>query len=319
MKAYGEDIPHRPLRHAVLAFAASLLPQSDFRVQSEHHLNEATSALRLRVCSPEHLDETDFFAAGMLMWISWIKARTEDAGKHMGGVMPLLQRLSTNLRRQGRSPSDMLIIYAPLVYGEARFYGGLPLDSMVPPELIQRRTTFSQRVKYQDELIKCGSSGVLWLSAEFQGLIDALWDLKWLLISYLLNSLSEADSRPNGLSTAMEYVRTEYDDPDLRKAVTKLENGEEGTQNSSEADEVLQYIRLKKRTIDLLIDILSAGTPLEGLLSYEAHVIAQDHVELGQSSRLARDGVAHEFYIWAYVIDLGVVALALATHGSGTG
>src|SRR5271169_1261743 len=151
MKAYGEDLPHLTLRHAVLAFAASLLPQSQFSEQSEYHIDQATTALKNQVAVPAKVHEADFFAAGMLMWVLWIKNRPKNALAHAKGAMLMLQHFLAN--SDGSGFSDMLTVYAPLVYGEARFYGALGLDSGFAPGLFQQRTTFKQRVKYQSMLI----------------------------------------------------------------------------------------------------------------------------------------------------------------------
>ena len=318
-KAYGEDIPHMPLRHAILAFASSLLPASQFGQQSEVHIQKATQMLRRKVSDPNNLHEADLFAAGMLMWVLWIKNRPKNALRHAQGSMAMLQQFWAGAK--DRPLSDMLTVFGPLVYGEARFYGALRLDSSFSLEL-QYRIGFKQRVKYQAELILSGSSTVPWLSGNCQALIDALWDLQWLLLSYLLELTSGSAEAPLQLPAAMQYVMEEYNDPDLQEALAVLEEWPEADRSrchSPVEEEVMDYLRIKKLSIDLLISILNSPTTLDGLFSDEAYSITKDQISLGCSQRIQRDGLAHEFYTWAYVIDLGLAGLALVVYGDGQG
>jgi hypothetical protein len=317
-KAYGEDIPHVPLRHAVLAFASALLPSADFGEQSEMHIQKATQALRRQVLTPSKIHEADLFTAGMLMWVLWIKNRPKNALRHAQGIMLILQQFWAAAKEHPLS--DMLTVFGPLVYGEARFYGALGLDSNFSLSL-QHRITFKQRMKYQAELILSGSSTVPWLSGNRQALIDALWDLQWLLLSYLLELTSGATEAASRLPAAMEYVMEEYNDRDLQHALAELANWPEAdrARHSAIEEEVMDYLCIKKLSIDLLIAVLCAPTTLEGLLSTEVYFIAKSQIQLGYSQRIQREGLAHEFYTWAYVIDLGLAGLALAAYGDGKG
>lgn len=319
MKEYGPDIPHLTLRHAVLAFAASLLPQSRFSEQSEHQINEATTALRRQVSSPTNVCEADFFAAGMMMWVLWIKNRPKNALTHAAGAMTMFLNF---LSKSNEAPlSDMLTVYGPLVYGEARFYGALGLDSQFSPGLFQKRTTFKERVKYQLELIYCGSLTVPWLTSGCQALIDAMWDLEWLLLSYLSAITSGAEHATEQLPAAMKHVMDEYNDPDLQHAMAGLERLQEADRArlTDVEEEVMEYLRLKKLSIDLLIVVLSTPSVLDGLVSLDAYSIAHEQTALGMSQRLQRVGQAHLFYTWAYVIDLGLAGLSLSVYGHGKG
>lgn len=324
-KAYGEDLPHLSLRHSILAFAASLLPPADFELQSEIHIQKATQALIKQTSNPNKVQEADFFAAGMLMWVLWIKNRPDNALKHAMGIMVMLQQFMERAKKdesEGKGGiSDMLKVFAPLVYSEARFYGALGLDSEISPELFKQRTTFAQRVKYQSELIFSGSETVPWLSGTGQGLIDALWDIQWLLLSYVLALTTGDEVAVANLPSALENVKAEYNDPDLRLAIRQLEENavhKLSGENPVE-DEVMSYLRIKKLSIDLLICVLDSSEVLEGFTSPAAYAIAQEQIALGAQARIQREGIAHEFYTWTYVIDLGITGLALAVYGDGRG
>jgi hypothetical protein len=324
-KAYGEDLPHLSLRHSILAFAASLLPPADFELRSEIHIQKSTQALIKQTSDANKLQEADLFAAGMLMWVLWIKNRPKNALKHAMGIMIMLQQFKERAKKDklegGSGMSDMLTVFAPLVYSEARFYGALGLDSEISPELFKQRTTFTQRVKYQTELIRSGSETVPWLSGKCQGLIDALWDIQWLLLSYV-SALTTGDAiAAANLPSAMEHVKKEYNDPDLRMAISYLEDDayhRSGDRNSVEG-EVMGYLRIKKLSIDLLICVLDSSDILEGFSSLTAYDIAREQLAIGAEARIQREGIAHEFYTWTYVIDLGLTGLALAVYGDGRG
>lgn len=319
-KAYGEDLPHLTLRHSILAFAASLLPQADFKVQSEFHIQKATQALIKQTSNPNKLQEADLFAAGMLMWVLWIKNRPNNAMKHAMGIMVMLQHFKELARDSNGGVSDMLKVFAPLVYGEARFYGALGLDSSIPSSLFQQRTTFIERVKYQYELTLSGSSTIPWLSSNCQALIDALWDIQWLLLSYVLGLTKENSEAATHLPSGLEYVKEEYNDADLQIAIAQLkERTDHSTTGNAIEDDVINYLRIKKLSIDLLLCVLNLLNISNGFTSPEAYAIAQEQLALASQTPVNRDGLTHEFYTWTYVIDLGLTGLALTVYGDGKG
>lgn len=319
-KAYGDFIPFDGLRHGVLAFAAAMLPESHFGEWLEIHIQKATQALIRRLAAPANINEADLFAAGMLMWVLWIKNRPDEALKHARGVMNMSQLLRE--KSDNYSLSDMLKVFGPLLYGDARFYLALRLELHFPSQVVQQRTTFKERIRYQAELILVGSSTVPWLSAGYQALIDALWDLQWLLLSYLSETLgSTNDNASSTLNCAMEYVLREYNDQDLQYALAELDlwPPADGSQHSAVEEEVIDYLCLKKLSIELLITTLLAPSTLQGLLSLESYSIAKKQFALAQSRPIPREGPAHDFYTWAFVIDLGLMGLAFCVHGDGKG
>lgn len=315
-KAYGEDIPHPTMRSAVLAFAASMLPVSEFGYRSEFHIQEATTALLRGVTNPAQLEEADIFAAGMLMWTLWIINRPKDAMQHALGSMSMFKHL---LAIPDRRPlSDMLTVFGPLVFADARFYGAIGLDS---PTLVRQRVSFKERVRYQRELILCGGPAVPWLSAKCQALIDALWELDWILLSYLLGVLSGTAEQVSRLPAAMGYIVEEFNDPDLQHAFRELENWSQADRsNVTEIEEeVMNFLCFRKLSIDLMVVILCSDSVIDGLLSFEAYTIAKQQLSLGRLQKVQRDGLAHETYTWAYAIDLGLCGLAIGVYGDGEG
>jgi hypothetical protein len=320
--SFGSSLPCGSLRHAVLAYSAGLLPEGQFRETSNRHAQKATRSLMRKLETPSVIGDADVFAASMLMWMLWIQNRREDAMTHANGVMAMLNYIWAN--SEEGDLSDMLKVFGPLAYGDAKFYVAMGLhdsDLRLPnPQHNRRRTTFNQRVKYHREIIRSGSANVAWLSATKFATTDSLWDVQRLLLSYL-SDVCNGDAIENAgrVQDAVQYILMEFNDPDLQHSLAAIEWQGNRSEGGTVEEEVTNYLSLQLLSIQLLITILSAITILDGLRSPKAKAIAKTQLARGRSRPLLREGPAHEFYTWAFVIDLGLVGLAFSPQETPEG
>ena len=312
--AYGESINCHTLRHAVLAYAAVLLPPSQFRECSDRHASEATRRLIRTLSAPETITETHVFAAGMLMWRFWVRNRKKDALIHAKGVMTML----SILWEKGGHQSAMLKVFGPLAYSDASFYVSMSEQSKEMDTA--HRTTFEQRVKYHHQMIQSGGPAIVWTSATVQAMADVLWDIQRVMLELLLetargdtNGYDENDSR-------VQYLWSEYNDADLQQAVAALEwDGQAEPRSRTVETEVKIYLLHQLLCIRLLMTLLRAPTILEGLSSQQVREIAEEQLLRGSSHRLLRAGEAFEVYTWAFVLNLGAAGLAFSPERTPEG
>jgi hypothetical protein len=196
----------------------------------------------------------------------------------------------------------------------------LTRSSVLPDHLSHRRTTFKHRVKYHSELIHSGSCEVSWLPATKLAVTDCLWDVQRLCLSYL-QDVSQGDRIENGarVQEAVQYVVEEFNDPDLQQALKEIQWQGNRSHIKTVEDEVTNYLSLQLLSIQFSITILTAPTLLEGLRSPKAQSIAMKQLSRGRACSLRREGPAHEFYTWAFVIDLGLIAMAFSPEETPEG
>ena len=313
-RAYGPSIHSHTLRHAVLAYAASLLPHSLYSDRSDHHAAEAISRLRLRLFDPEMLDETDAFAASILMRLRWLRDSKEDSSIHAKGVMDILKFLW----ERGRPQSTMLRVFGPLVNADAiRIYNSVshPSESST-----QYRTTFKPRIEYYQQLIRFGKPIIVWCSASVQALAGLLWDIQHTMLGLLLEAMNRGTHGYDERDSRVQYLWSEYYDPDVQDAIAAMGWPEEiNPRIRSLDDEVRTYLSHQVLCIRLLRIALTAPSILQGFGSTQAQDIAGEQLLRGSSHQLLQSGDAFEFYTWAFVLNLGISGLAYSPEQTPEG
>lgn len=85
---HGGSLPSMPLRHAIIALAASSLPPSRFGEEKNKHMSKAICALGSK--SPETVEDTDLLTA----YILWRTTPSKDQGlMHIKGMVAILNTL----------------------------------------------------------------------------------------------------------------------------------------------------------------------------------------------------------------------------------
>jgi len=303
--AYGKSIQSKALRHAVIAYAAALLPPTQFQETSERHASQATSLLMLKLDTPSTLAETDVFTACMLMWLLWNRNRRDLNIVHAKGVIAMLEHLWA--KEEGYS--DLFGLFGPLAYSDAYFYVlmGDPSDIETLFPSHGRRTTFNQRVAFHGEIISRGGSAIVWCSAKVQALADDLRDTEHLLFELLLELIRGGKGGSDESDTRMRYLSLNYKDPDLQQAIASLSWPQSHPMTFEE--EVTTYLAHQLLSIKLLMLLVRAPTILQGLRSPDVVKIAKEQLSRGRSHSLPLEGDAFQCYTWAFVMNLGLVGL----------
>jgi hypothetical protein len=317
--AYGESIRCKTLRHAILAYAAVLLPPEEFGECSERHASEATTRLICRISAPETVDETHVFAAGMLMWRLWVRNCKDVALIHAHGVIKMLSLL----REKGEDQSPILRVFGPLAFSDANFYISMcqKSENMTSSQSESHRTTFTERLKYHHQMIRSGGPAIVWCSAKVQTMADILWDMQRVMLELVMDLLQGGTRRYDENDSRVKYLWSEYNDPDFQKAIAAMEWTAEQTPSRFRCmeEEVQTYLLHQLLCIRLLIVALTAPSISQGLSSPEAQDIAYQQLLRGSSHPLLRAGEGFEVYTWAFVLNLGLMGLVYSPRKSPEG
>jgi len=310
---YGTGIRSTCLRSAILAYAAVLLPPSQFGEISDRHASTASNMLMLKLQNPQSLDDSDAFAASMLMWRLWVRNLKDVALVHAKGVMGILDLLWT--RNDGFS--DILDVFGPLAYSDAKFYVSMSehSDFSDQPRETQRRITFKQRVKYHREIISSGGPAIVWCSSVVQALADTLWDIQRVLLELALDIANGGWERYSESDSRVQYLWSEYNDVGLQQTILTLANS---TGNDFEG-EVTTYLLQQRLSIQLLITVIKSASILKGLRSFEAIHHAKEQFLRAKSRPLQRDGEAFQIYTWAFVLCVGLAGLVFGIEDESEG
>jgi len=266
--------------------------------------------------NPTEIKPGDVFAANLLMWTLSIQNRRQDAIIHARGIMEMVKYLWSTTNVQALS--DIFRVFGPLVFGDATFFVSLGLDSFIeymghePPPPV----AFKDRVRYHEEIVRCGGTGIQWVDPTLLSIHVSLWDVKRRLLSYLVDvAKAHPHTYARGIvDAAVQYVMSDLDDIDFRNAVDALEWPDPSQSKSwTLRDELTNYLSLRIQTIQLFNILLQARTLLEGLYSCEALSVARQILKLGQPHRLPRDGPS-ACYTWGIVLDLGMSGLVFCAR-----
>jgi hypothetical protein len=143
---YGPAIRNLPLRHAVLAWCASLLPHVQFKDVLECHKERARRLLIRKLGTPAEIEEADVFAAWILGSIFNPRpvSRSEITA-HLNGSIAMMRFVE---KSKGNSQSKMLSVFGPLVRDDT-----MQSCSHASLNYLQiSESTFAQRVGYYQEL-----------------------------------------------------------------------------------------------------------------------------------------------------------------------
>jgi len=138
---HGGFLPNMPLRHAIIALAASSLPPSRFGEEQSKHMSKAICALGRK--SPETVDDTDLLTA----YILWRTTPSKDEGlMHIKGMVAILNTLHEKGRKRNHV-DDIFTSLRPLF-----------VDYLLP----EMGMSTSQMRAYADQVYACSFALPSW-------------------------------------------------------------------------------------------------------------------------------------------------------------
>jgi len=169
----------------VLAYAASQFPALRYVESSICHESEAHRLLIDKLHTPEMVEETDLFAAFILMCLHWV-SKSKVALVHEPGVKKMLEELW----KVGREQSHMLKVFGPFCYASAMrvHYSGHPSESTNSDSSTFPHIKFQQRVTYHRHLLSFRAKTKAKYSATTLAVAGLFWDLQHIMLDLLLNT-----------------------------------------------------------------------------------------------------------------------------------
>lgn len=304
-RVYGELIPHRTLRHAVLACtAAQLLPEREGQERLEYHKRQASSQIR-QLKSSAMVADADVFAAFLLAWVTHrnsIQLQTAEgsiAESHVhargcGAMMGSVIEHGTD--------TPFLRIFKGLVWDKMSWMVSTTDSSR--SVFMTPMSSFDDRVRYFEQLCMTGTPTDAWKSAPLEAVNDYLCDLLrtslvWFHDIAMEESFSPLDARTIPVGTA-EYIWERLSDVELHRVIWILKQSLKETIPDSDRQIIqLQFAQL--RTTQLLHSIFKSSTIAEGIgtLETEIKVLELLH-ELKFQPRLSAP-LTEYYYDYSYI------------------
>jgi hypothetical protein len=289
------DCCDEALNHAVIAWNCRQLvvPEYD-KIVSSHmrltvkYLNSAIENGRAR--------SSGVFASHLLAWVAYSTCSHEvTAPVHFKGSLAFLTFIMDQGRNTGpKAVPDLLKIYGPFIIDCANAWttrnGSFP----------RRSTSFSQRVKYFDELRRTDESGS-WHSGILEAANSTLGNLMEVALTCVYNiARREAAfnfSRDN-MADVLQYIRSELGDADLYSGLKTIYGAFQGPQTNYSTIEGQLVTRLfhRLRCILLLLTLLEAESVENGVLTPKANFIAWSAIRYCRSQAIRRGGPIEDYY-----------------------
>jgi hypothetical protein len=267
--AFGMTITPRPLRHAIIAYACLQLPPEQFADQVEDHSILAFRTLRLKLDQPNLLNDGDVFAALMLAWTAVCRGSQHVAELHARGCLLMLTAISS--RDQDSSDTRLLRIFSPFILDDMSTIISMGGDSAQPTEA-PRRSSFSERLGYYQELCHTGTPSEAWqepiLEATYNYLRGAVGGVVHSL-KHIATAEEGGSDTSAGLTTLVEYITTKISDVEFERTMATFSHAlsQKGNRRSRTELQLMSHQSLIFAVLQLVLAILDAPNLQEGLSS----------------------------------------------------
>ena len=272
---YGGTIPYSPLRHAVLAFSASLLHNTHFQFedQMEYHKGQACRLLNRTLETPFTLNDADIIAALVLGQMAAIKDRSwceREGLKHFQGCLAMLEYLM----RSPKPPSNILTVFGPFAISSAELHcAAAALRTCQPHVRRFPEASFEQRIRWLNVL---ASNGVnMWAPLLIEGVLDLLSECLYLLGRCVhraaLGEMANEPQRDSLVNGVVQSVLRYISDSDFQNAIKELTEGNYEISRAQMAEWGFGFLRC----VHLALTVLNAPSVCQGFRSQEAAVNAK--------------------------------------------
>lgn len=295
---YGATISSPPLRQAILAFSACLLPQSQFRDRVDLHKQQATHLL-LRKVKNRDISDAEVLASCLLAIVAtFTNSPVFEVLAHSNGCLSMLPLTPS---------TTFLTIFAPYLSECAIFYDSIgSLRDVISYRLsTHQRATLRQRIRYYETLRPFGSPPEAWqLSSSIKATNEILEDiiniLRACICRVALKQTTGDYSRDPNVEATLVGIAAELDDPEFKKAIASLKP------NNSLEVHVAAFQFLYLKCIDIGMTIIRSPSLLRGIVDSET--IAVEWVS-SYRAEMPHKGPFQDYYANASCILLAGLAL----------
>ena len=314
----GQTIEGTPSRNAlncvVLAWKSRQLTSAEYKEKASSYISRACGSLNFAI-EAGHVECSSVFSSHLLAWVAYSTCSEEAAAPlHFKRSLAFLTCISDQSQAKAKPLPDILTIYGPFIIDCANAWaarhGTLP----------NRRTKFSQRVKYFDELRRTDEAGT-WHCGIVEAANSTLGNLMEVALTWVYNiSIREAEfnvSRGN-VNDVLQYIRSELGDLDLYTGLKTIYAAFQGahTNHTTVEGQLITRLFHRLRCILLLLTLLEADSVELGVLTPKTNFIATSVIRYCRTQAIRRGGPIEDYYLisWHNFGHLLVGGIALPIH-----
>ena len=295
---YNPD-PHNSLSLAIAAWAARRAAPPEFRERSSIFEARAVRILRDEI-NYGTFEPSDMFASNFLGWLSYTTcSRESTASVHFTGSLALLRLFldppAARFRIVETSVSTFLNLFGPFIIDCANAWtvrnGETPI----------RNTSFSQRSNNFNELLRVDDAG-LWCSGILEAANSTLGNVLEVLlvrICEVAKGEEEGDFARDGVQAAIQYVREELADVDLRDALRTIHASfhEIPLNHTTVERQMVTRLFHRLRSSLFVLALLENQSIQVGIKTPKARFLSKVIIQFCYSHAIRRGGPIEDYYL----------------------